>query len=52
MNFRLSYARAAAVAGFLEAHGIPASSLIVVGHGASNLVAPGPSAANHRVTWS
>jgi outer membrane protein OmpA-like peptidoglycan-associated protein len=50
MNFRLSYARAAAVAGFLEAHGIPASSLIVIGHGASNLVAPGPSAANRRVT--
>jgi outer membrane protein OmpA-like peptidoglycan-associated protein len=49
-NYKLSYARAAAVAGFFEAHGVPASSLIVVGHGASDLVAPGPSGANRRVT--
>lgn len=49
-NYRLSYARAAAVARFLETDGIPASSLVVVGHGASNLIAPGPSAANRRVT--
>jgi outer membrane protein OmpA-like peptidoglycan-associated protein len=49
-NYLLSYARAAAVAAFLEAHGIPASSLVVIGHGASDLVAPGPSGANRRVT--
>jgi peptidoglycan-binding protein ArfA len=48
-NYRLSCARAAAVAGFLAAHGVPASSLEVVGHGASDLVAPGPSGANRRV---
>jgi outer membrane protein OmpA-like peptidoglycan-associated protein len=48
-NYRLSYARAAAVAAFLEARGIPASSLDVVGHGATDLVAAGPSAANRRV---
>ena len=49
-NYLLSYARAAAVARFLEADGIPASSLVIVGHGASDLIAPGPSAANRRVT--
>ena len=49
-NYLISYARAAAVAAFLEAHGIPASSLVVVGHGANDLVAPGSSGANRRVT--
>ena len=49
-NYTLSYDRAAAVASFLEAHGIPASSLIIVGHGASDLVAPGSSGQNRRVT--
>jgi len=49
-NYRLSYARASAVAGFFEARGIPASSLVIVGHGAGDLVAPGPSPANRRVT--
>lgn len=48
-NYLLSYARAAAVADFLEVHGVPAASLTVVGHGDSDLVAPGPSAANRRV---
>ncbi len=48
-NYRLSYARAAAVASFLEARGIPASSFIIVGHGANDLVAAGPSGANRRV---
>ncbi len=48
-NYLLSYARAAAVAAFLEAQGIPASSLEIVGHGATDLVAAGPSAANRRV---
>jgi len=48
-NLRLSYARAAAVAAFLEAQGVPPSSLDIVGHGASDLVAPGPSGANRRV---
>jgi outer membrane protein OmpA-like peptidoglycan-associated protein len=49
LNDELSYARAAAVAAFLEAHGVPASSLDVIGHGASDLVASGPSSANRRV---
>lgn len=48
-NYLLSYSRAAAVAGFLEAAGIPASSLVIVGHGASDLVAAGSSGANRRV---
>lgn len=48
-NYRLSYARAAAVARFLETRGIPASSLVIVGHGASDLTAPGSSGANRRV---
>lgn len=48
-NYSLSQARATAVAQFFEAHGIPASSLLAVGHGASDLVAPGPSGANRRV---
>jgi outer membrane protein OmpA-like peptidoglycan-associated protein len=49
-NYTLSYDRAAMVASFLESHGIPASSLIIVGHGASDLVAPGSSGQNRRVT--
>jgi outer membrane protein OmpA-like peptidoglycan-associated protein len=48
-NYLLSYARAAAVAAFLEAHGIPASSLDIIGHGATDLAAAGPSRANRRV---
>jgi outer membrane protein OmpA-like peptidoglycan-associated protein len=48
-NYLLSYARATAVAAFLEAHGIPASSLAIVGHGSSDLVAAGPAGANRRV---
>jgi outer membrane protein OmpA-like peptidoglycan-associated protein len=48
-NYLLSYARATAVSAFLEAHGIPASSLDVIGHGATDLVAAGPSGANRRV---
>ena len=48
-NNSLSQARAAAVAAFFEAHGVPPSALVVVGHGAADLVAPGPSAANRRV---
>jgi len=48
-NYLLSYARAAAVAAFLEQHGIPASSLDAIGHGATDLVAVGPSGANRRV---
>jgi len=49
INYTLSYERAAAVASFLESHGVPASSLIIVGHGASDLVAPGSSGLNRRV---
>jgi outer membrane protein OmpA-like peptidoglycan-associated protein len=48
-NYLLSYARATAVASFLEAHGIAASALEIIGHGASDLVAAGPSGANRRV---
>jgi outer membrane protein OmpA-like peptidoglycan-associated protein len=48
-NYLLSYARAAAVAAFLEARGIPSSSLDIVGHSSSDLVADDPSGANRRV---
>ena len=48
-NQILSQHRASAVALYLEARGIPRSSLVVVGHGASNLVGPGFSGANRRV---
>ena len=48
-DYDLSHARAVAVAGFLEARGVPASSLVVVGHGASHLVAPAPAGAGSRV---
>ena len=49
-NYTLSYERAATVAAFFEAHGVPESSLIIVGHGASDLIAPGSSGLNRRVT--
>ena len=49
-NYTLSYDRAAMVASFFEARGIPATSLIIVGHGASDLVAAGSSGLNRRVT--
>jgi outer membrane protein OmpA-like peptidoglycan-associated protein len=48
-DYQLSHARAVAVAGFFEAHGVPAASLVVVGHGASHLVAPAPTGADSRV---
>ena len=48
-NQQLSEDRAAAVAGFLEARGVSAAALFVVGHGASNFVAPGSSGDNRRV---
>jgi outer membrane protein OmpA-like peptidoglycan-associated protein len=48
-NHALSEARAAAVASFFESHGVSAFSLLVVGHGATDLVGPGPAAANRRV---
>jgi outer membrane protein OmpA-like peptidoglycan-associated protein len=43
-NYVLSFERATAVAHFFESRGIPAASLIIVGHGAS-----GASGANRRV---
>jgi len=49
-NYNLSYARAAAVAAYFESNGVPASSLIIVGHGASDPVAAGDSGSNRRVT--
>ena len=48
-NQQLSENRAAAVAAFFEAHGVSASALLVVGHGASDFVAPGSSPDNRRV---
>jgi outer membrane protein OmpA-like peptidoglycan-associated protein len=48
-DYVFSLARALSVARFLEGHGIPASSLIVVGHGASHLVESGYSHANSQV---
>jgi outer membrane protein OmpA-like peptidoglycan-associated protein len=48
-NLVLSQDRAAAVAAFLEARGVPKSSLLAVGHGATDLVAPGSSGDNRRV---
>jgi len=48
-NQRLSQDRAAAVARYLEAHGVSAAELFVVGHGASNLVGSGSSGDNRRV---
>ena len=50
MNYTLSYSRAAAAAGFLESRGVPAAALIIVGHGAGDLVGSGRSGANRRVT--
>jgi outer membrane protein OmpA-like peptidoglycan-associated protein len=49
-NYTLSYDRASMVASFFESHGIPASSLIIIGHGASDLIGAGSSGANRRVT--
>jgi outer membrane protein OmpA-like peptidoglycan-associated protein len=48
-DYKLSLARAAAVARFFEDHGIPASSLVVVGHGASRLVTPRAAGPNGQV---
>ena len=48
-NYLLSYERATAVAHYFESQQIPASSLIIVGHGATDTVGPGDSAANRRV---
>ena len=48
-NQILSQDRASAVAAYLEARGVPRSSLVVVGHGATNLVTRGSSAENRRV---
>ena len=48
-NYVLSFERASAVARWLEANEVPESALIIVGHGASNGVGSGASAANRRV---
>lgn len=49
INYALSYERATSVANFFESNKIPASSLLIVGHGASGLVGSGASGANRRV---
>jgi len=48
-NYLLSYQRATKVADFFESHGIPESSLIIVGHGATNAFDSGSPGANRRV---
>jgi outer membrane protein OmpA-like peptidoglycan-associated protein len=48
-NLALSQGRAEAVARFLEANGVSAAALSVVGHGAANLIGPGSSGDNRRV---
>ena len=48
-NQWLSQHRAAAVAAFFEARGVPKARLSVVGHGATDLVGPGASGDNRRV---
>jgi outer membrane protein OmpA-like peptidoglycan-associated protein len=48
-NYTLSFERATAVARWLEAHGVPESALVIVGHGASDVTGPGASAVNRRV---
>lgn len=49
-NYNLSYSRASAVAAYFESHHVPVSSLIIVGHGASDPVGAGDSGSNRRVT--
>ncbi len=48
-NYMLSFERATVVARWLEATGVPESALIIVGHGAGDVVGSGTSAANRRV---
>jgi len=48
-NYVLSYERATVVANFFESNGIPTFALIIVGHGASDVVGSGASGANRRV---
>ena len=48
-NYLLSFERATAVARWLEANEVPESALIIVGHGATDGVGSGASAANRRV---
>lgn len=48
-NYALSYLRASEVANFLEEHGVPESSLILVGHGATDSFGTGSPDANRRV---
>jgi outer membrane protein OmpA-like peptidoglycan-associated protein len=48
-NYILSYQRATAVADFFESRDVPAASLVIAGHGATDLVGSGASGANRRV---
>lgn len=48
-NYILSYQRATNVADFFESHGVPGSSLIIVGHGATDAFGSGSPKANRLV---
>jgi len=48
-NYVLSYQRASKVASFFEKNGVPDSSLIIVGHGATDSFGVGSPDANRRV---
>jgi outer membrane protein OmpA-like peptidoglycan-associated protein len=50
INYNLSLERANNVASFFISYGIPESSLIIVGHGASDVIGSGTSGVNRRVT--
>ena len=50
INYTLSFERAARVASFFISHGVPESSLIIVGHGATDVIGSGTAGVNRRVT--
>ena len=50
INYILSFERAAKVASFFTSHGVPESSLIIMGHGATDVIGSGTSGVNRRVT--
>jgi len=50
INYTLSFRRAAKVASFFISRGVPESSLVIVGHGATDVIGSGTSGVNRRVT--